>query len=440
MTSEVAIERKEGFLVAHRKVAFAAAGLAIASNWVWAPSLFVSAQQAYQNGLWGLAWFTIPNVACLLLFAMFASLIREKVPDGYTLPAYMRTRHGVTVQREYLTQMGLLALGSFAVQLLAGGVFIAQVTGLAFFPLTVAMAVFALSYSLVGGLKASLASDWLQMLIILAVAAVLVPWVIIESGGISTVVAGFGGTSGKDPWLIALSFGIPTTIGLLSGPFGDQSFWQRTWATQAGKVKAAFIVAAAAFAVVPLTLGQLGFVAAGAGIPIESAQTVNVETVQFYLPDWALIPMAIMVLAGLVSTLDSMAVAFGSLAGHDGSPDPERAVHRARLGMVALAIGGILVANVPGMTIVGLFIIYGTIRASTFWPTIFTLRSDRVQARYVAWGIGLAIVIGLPVSAYGNLRGEWPFILTASLLVWALSGGLTWLGMRRNRAVIVSEA
>jgi Na+/proline symporter len=427
-----AIERKEGFLVAHRRVAFAAAGLAIASNWVWAPSLFVSAQQAYQNGLWGLAWFTIPNVLCLLLFAAFAALIRERVPDGYTLPAYMRDRHGPAVHRLYLTQMGLLALGSFAVQLLAGGVFIAQVTGLAFVPLTIGLAVFALSYSLIGGLRASLASDWLQMLIILAIAAVIVPWVIIESGGYSTAVAGFGGTSGKDPLLIALSFGIPTTIGLLSGPFGDQSFWQRTWATEAGRVKAAFIVAAAAFAVVPLTLGQLGFIAGGAGIPVESAQTVNITTVQFYLPAWTTIPFAVLILAGLVSTLDSMAVAFGSLVGHDGTRDVERAVTRARWGMVALGIGGVLIANIPGMTIVGLFIIYGTVRASTFWPTILTLRSDRVRGRWVAWGIGLAIAIGLPVSAYGNLRGEWPAIITASLLVWALSGGLTAWGMRRR--------
>ena len=37
-------------------------GTSIAASWIWAPALFVSVQLAYEKGIAGIFWFTIPNV------------------------------------------------------------------------------------------------------------------------------------------------------------------------------------------------------------------------------------------------------------------------------------------------------------------------------------------------------------------------------------------
>ncbi|MCI5165465.1 MAG: hypothetical protein D3903_05085 [Candidatus Electrothrix sp. GM3_4] len=89
-------------------------------------------------------------------------------------------------------------------------------------------------------------------------------------GGLSVVSQGLGGFSGQfsnllssDSLGVAWSFGIPVAIGLLAGPFGDQSFHQRAFAIREDRIKPAFIYGALLFALVPLSLSLLGFIAAG---------------------------------------------------------------------------------------------------------------------------------------------------------------------------------
>lgn len=436
-------ESKESFLVANRSVAIFAAGLAIASNWVWAPALFVSAQKAFTDGLWGLAWFTVPNMLCLIIFGLFASDLTRRVPRGFTLPSYMRERHGAAVHRLYLFQMGFLAVAAFAVQLLAGAAFFNLVADLNFMVSTIVLAGFAISYSMLGGLRASIGMNWMSMLSIIFIGGAMVVWLVSASGGVDTVIDGIalGGTSGDTMLMVMLGFGIPVTIGLLSGPWGDQSFWQRSWAIEdrthdGSNVRKAFIIAAFAFVTVPLIMGTIGFVAAGAGLEaVDGVGYINITAITEFLPDWSVVPFGVIIIAGLLSTLDSQAVSWSSLWGHDinnaRGGDDAKAVPLARISMVVLAVLAIAIANYPGMTIAGLFIIYGTVRASTFWPSILTLRKNCIDPRWMAWGIGLAMVVGIPLTWFGNTQGVWYFVLAASLSVWALSGVLTYIGARK---------
>ena len=84
----------EGFLVANRNVNWMLGGASIAASWIWAPALFVSVQMAYQKGLAGLFWFTAPNILALAVFALLAPRIRQKMPEGFTFPQYIKHRLG----------------------------------------------------------------------------------------------------------------------------------------------------------------------------------------------------------------------------------------------------------------------------------------------------------------------------------------------------------
>lgn len=412
------------YLLAGRALGAFAAGASIAATWIWAPALFIAAQKAYTQGFAGVFWFTVPNVLCLVLFGWFAARVRDRFPAGYTLSAYMGERYeSARVQGAYAFQLAGLSVCSFAVQLLAGGYAVHLMTGIGFTETTVALTLIALSYSLFSGLRASVLTDFLQMGIILAVAAVVVPLLVSAVGSPGTILAGFGGPDGGYTDVmrpdVLLAFGIPVTVGLLSGPFGDQAFWQRAFAIREGHVFRAFLIGAGIFALVPLALSIPGFLAGATGFDAANPSMVGLEMVMAHLPAWAVLAFGFMLLCGLVSTMDSCLCAVSSLAGYDGARARGRkgsAVADARAGMLALAVGGLLIAHIPGLEILHLFLFYGTLRAATLLPTVLTILDVRLSERGVFWGVVSAAGIGLPVFAYGKLAGAG--------LAWTLGGSL----------------
>ena len=80
---------KDNYLVADRQVSFWRSGFSVAATWIWAPALFIATQKAYQQGMAGLFWFTVPNIACLVIFAYFAVKLRNMFPKGYTLSQFI---------------------------------------------------------------------------------------------------------------------------------------------------------------------------------------------------------------------------------------------------------------------------------------------------------------------------------------------------------------
>ena len=304
------IKTKVFFLAANRDVRFLPSAFSIAATWIWAPALFVSAQKAYQQGIVGLFWFTVPNVLCLILFSFFAERIRKQMPFGFTISDYMRASHSDRVQSTYWVTTVGLTVCAFAVQLLAGGKLISSITGISFFASTIILSAIPLAYSMVFGLRASIFTDYLKIFIILVLGLVAGSYAL--NGNVDTLIKGFGGISGQYTSLFSesgidvfLTFGIPVTIGLISGPFGDQSFWQRAYATDVNCIKRSFITAAFVFAVVPLVMAIFGFLAAGSGFKAINPTMVNLEFISSTMPGWMAVLFVIIVFAGITSILDS---------------------------------------------------------------------------------------------------------------------------------------
>lgn len=414
---------KLGFLLANRKLNFFESSFSVASTWIWAPALFVSAQQAYMHGWIGLFWFTVPNILCLLLFAFFAIKIRERFPHGFTLSDIMCDAYSQRVQSVYWVTLIGLTVCAFAVQLLAGAQFINKITGIPFFFGTVLLATIPLIYSYVFGLKSSVITDFVKMILILALGAIIVPGVISAVGGLDTIIAGMGGQNQKyfdfftkESWMLFLTFGLPVTIGLMSGPFGDQSFWQRTFATEKSEVKRSFITAAFIFGIVPLMMGLIGFAAAGAELQIQNKAMVNIETIIATLGVIGVVGFFFLTMAALTSIIDSKMCSISSIAGHDFAQRWDLSpIYIARLSMIVLTVCAIAIANIPGLQILYLFLFYGTLRASTFIPTVLTLLGKQLDERGVFYGIIAAICIGLPIFAYGNFNKIPELIVTGSL-------------------------
>lgn len=419
----------ERFCVGNRNIGWFISALSIAATWIWAPALFTSTENAYTKGFAGLFWFLVPNVLCLILFIPFAKRIREEMPEGITLSGYMYDKYkSKSVRNTYLFQLGALSALSTGVQLLAGSKILSMLTGIPFWTMTIIMAAIAYSYSQFSGIKASILTDSIQMVFMLVVSVCFVIFGIKNGQGVGTLVAGLGGIKGDAGSLfsdrgleIFLGFGLPTTVGLISGPFGDQCFWQRAFCVKKDKIGRAFFVGAILFGIVPLSMGILGFIGAGMGYAAADTGVINFELISTLFPAWAVVPFLFMIVSGLLSTIDSNLCAISSLT---TDIFKDKSLGKTKITMILLLVIGIAVANIPGLTVTHLFLMYGTLRAATLLPTIFTLKGARLKSKGVVSGIICALVIGLPIFAYGNINGIAIYKTIGSLTTVILSGAV----------------
>ncbi len=416
----------ERFCVGNRRENWVMSALSIAATWIWAPALFVSTEKAYTTGVVGLFWFLVPNVLCLILFIPFAKRIRREMPEGFTLSGYMKDKYKSDgVKKVYLFQLMGLSILSTGVQLLAGSQVLSTATGLPFTLVTVLLALIALSYSLFSGIKASMLTDAIQMVFMLA-ASVTFLAMAIKEGGTSSMIAGMSGVSGnytsffsKEGIEVFLAFGLPTTVGLLSGPFGDQCFWQRAFAIKKNRIGHAFLLGAILFGIVPLSMGIVGFVGAGIGYQAHDLGVINFELILEMFPAWTILPFLYMIISGLLSTVDSNLCAASSLVTDISGG---KVLKKTKWAMVALLAIGILIANIPGLTVTHLFLFYGTLRASTLLPTILTLKGVKFTPKGIQYGVIAALTVGLPIFGYGTILDSGLYKTLGSLTTVLLGG------------------
>lgn len=429
----------DDFLVMKRKLGIPSGSLSIAVSWIWAPAVFICSLQAYNQGLPGIFWFTAPNILTFFIFIPFALKMRKTLPQGYTVSQIFRFKFPDDLRAHKASMLVSFGyqLGAIVINCVAGATLINLLSGIPYLEGVFMMGGLALAYSLISGLRASVLSDVAQMLMILIVALVLVPWVLIESGGWETFNAGLGGVTGEfrsvfNP-AVAIGFGIATTVSLISGPVADQMFSQRAFAAKEGAIGPIFAIGGIIFGVVPIVLSLLGFIGAGSviqdtGLTVSDPQMVGPEVIGFYLPKWALMLFTVMAFAGLTSTLDSAFSAVGSLWSIDLVSDgksSDRSVTAARVGMIVFAVAGIGIAALRPQ-LLWVFLIYGALAASVFLPIFFTLFWRRVTASAAFWAIMLGVLLGTPLSIYANVNGQNDLILLSALLGLLVPGIVIW--------------
>lgn len=422
----------EGFLAANRNVPLWRGALSIAVTWVWAPAIFVCSLQSFTKGLPGIFWFTAPNILCFFAFAPLGIRLRKLIPKGYTLPEFISVRFpdSKPAHIAFLLIFFGYQLGAIIINTLAGGSLLNTISGINIYVAIAAMAVIALTYSLLSGLRASILTDVIQMTMLLGIAFVLIPWCIVQSGGWQSVVSGLGGVDGLhgnifDPW-IAFSLGIPMTLSLLSGPIVDQVFFQRAIAVKQKDIAKTFIYGGLIFGLVPITLSLLGFIGAtevNKGVlTVPDPQLVGPIVVGHLLPKGALYAFTLMAFAGLCSTLDSSLCAISSLGSIDiyrkyfkPEATDHETVRAARWYMLIMTVLGTGIA-LCRPKLLWCFLAYGAMASAGLFPTVFALYWKRLTDKGVFWAILLSLVIGTPLSIYANVTENPYLIVTAAIL------------------------
>lgn len=433
----------EEFLVSGRDVSTLRGAFSIAVSWVWAPAIFIAGLQAYTKGLPGAFWFIVPNIACFFLFAYVATALRKKFPNGFTLPEFIRDKfRSRRTHIAFLTIFFGYQLGAIVINSVAGGVLLNLLTGIDFGIAAVGISLTALLYSVIGGMRASIMTDVLQMIIILGLALVIVPWALREAGEITAISGGLAGASGEFGNLlntkIAWTFGIPMTISLLSGPIGDQQFFQRAFSVRAENIKKTFFWGGIIFGLVPIILCLLGFVAANPafGIEVTDPQMVAPAAIGHFLPNWVLMLFTLMAFAGLSSTIDSAYCAISSFVVADMTPTHKterQKIHRARGAMIVLGLLGTGIALLKP-ELLWVFFIYGALVAVGLFPTLFSIFCPYYTGKAAFWSIVGGFILSIPFSVYANISGNENLVVWSSIASISIGGILSTLFALAERA------
>jgi Na+/proline symporter len=326
------------------------------------------------------------------------------------------------------------------VQLFVGGLMLQYLTGLPLFLLMVLLLGLTLAYSLRSGMRASIVTDYVQMALILGGLLLTVP-LLAYTVGLEVVQSGIYGTARTTGILdprVAYSFGIVTTIGLLAGAISDQQYWQRAFSIRKSDLRRAFLGGAILFGLVPAALTVVGLIAAAplAGVvPPAGTQLpmIGVEVIKTFLPMWAVVVFVVMLLAGLMSTLDSGLCAGASLYavdlhGGSASASDQTMLSRSRRGMLVLAVAGLALAYAVQFvfSLDRLWWIFNGVASCFVVPTLLSVFWSRLTERGAFWGI-LFSLVGMIVFVYGNWIGDTNLVVASALAIVVGNAVVCWL-------------
>ena len=415
------------YIVASRQLGWKTMAFSIAASWIWAVSLFVAAQKSYELGWVGWVWFSIPNIMALVLFGLLASIARKKHPDGYTLPGVFASVHSTRTRHTFSAVTLTVNVIAIAVQLLGAAAIMRMMVGWPFWVVCSVVLFATMGYVFLGGLRSSVYTDVLQQIVIVCGVSALA-YACVSRGGWDAVKAGMYGEGASYRSLLdsrmLFSFGIPTALGLLVGPFSDQMYWQRTFAMNEKTIRKSFLLAAVLFSTVPIGMGMIGFLARGLNLSVPTAQLANAATITHLFPVYGLAFLLYVLLSGLCSTIDSAMSSASSVIMNDIANTDRVSVGRA--GVVVAGIVALGIALIPDVEIWHIWLLVATFRAGAVVPIVATvLCPARVREPGVFYGFWIAVAIGVPCTFIAQMWGNPNYSTLASVAVIIVSGAST---------------
>lgn len=409
------------FLVADRTVGGLIGSLSIAASWIWAPAIFVSSRVGYEWGYSGLVWFIIPNMLALVIFAPVAERLRNTLPEGYSYIEFLKGRGGYLRETQLTVQL-LMQVVIYAIQLTAGADLLSKLTGAEYRSIALGMGIVPFTYTFFSGLRTSVFTDAIQYGVILTSAGLLL--------------LAFPATfyapdprhfSPLDHDLLT-NFGLSSALGLLVAIFADHQQWQRAFSIRAESIARTYYTAACLHGVVTLILGTLGCLVYREGFQTSGRLELALfDFVQLHYSPVYTAVFVILTLSALVSTLDSGLCAFSSLCLTELTTGKPK-INRGRRSMFILALLGIFLSQ-RHLPLVTLWFIAGTIRLTTFFPTILSVLCKRYSPLVGTYSIIISLVVGGGVFGYGTWMGESAMRTTGMLLSISTSGIISILAL-----------
>ena len=414
----------DDYMLAGRNVGLALGTATAMATWVTSNTTLVAPQFALQLGIWGMLGYSLGSVG-LMLFAPMVKRIRQLVPHGYTSGDFMRLRYGVWTWRVFLLISMCYAVGWLISLGMAGGILIHALTGIQYVYGMTVILVICVSYTLLGGLRAVIGTDFIQTLLILLGVIVLAVLTISEIGFDSMH------TSVLEQRPELLNLLMPAAImflfnNLLFGIgeiFHSNVWWSRAFAFRENVGFRAYLIAGIVWAPIPIVAGFIALAVPALGLNVPAADMVGPMVAAKLLGFTGAVIVFIVVFSSLASSLDSLLAATSDLIlqdvyrGHINRTASDEQL-RVMAKRIILFLGVVTwLICLPRIATLGSLLQYlGAFVASTIWPIIAGLYWRRANTS----GALLAMVLG-------TVTGIWAYFAIGFYVAALVSAAVSML-------------
>ncbi|HAB92897.1 MAG TPA: sodium:proline symporter, partial [Pseudomonas sp.] len=299
---------------------------------------------------------------------------------------------------------------SLMVNFTAAGALVSILSPLSFVQGVMIAGVGVLSYTLWSGFRASVFTDFGQLVAMILAAVIIIPMIFFQLGGPTLFETGMANLTLEQQDFFSttaiLEQGAPFFVAVLAYAIGNQTIAQRLFAVREDLIKPSFITATIGYGSIVIGLGMLGLLALLAGVtPIDGdLNNLIPQMAATYLPPFMVAMLFVMVIGSLSSTADSDLSALSAIVMTDvygkhiakNKPDPLKMLWVGRVTMVVAAALGVVFASLK-LDILSMLIFVGALWGSIVFPVIASLYWNRVTNAAFTLSVALSFILFLVV-------------------------------------------
>ncbi|MDO6788287.1 sodium:solute symporter family protein [Cobetia marina] len=399
-------EDADEFMVSNHRVGFGMGAASMTATWIWAASFYAAATSGYTYGVSGPIHYGFWGALMILFIYPFGRRFRKLAPNAHTLGELIHARHGSSSQLILAFSNVLGSIISLMVNFTAAGALVSVLSPLSFQTGVILAGVGVLCYTLWSGFRASVLTDFAQLVALMAIAIVIIPAVFFAMGGPSELVEGLKHVTPQQADFFStdaiLNQGAPFFVAVLAYAIGNQTISQRLFAVNEDHIKPTFITATVGYGAIVIGLGMIGLMALTLGVEPLNGDMNNLipQMVSEYLPPFFIALFFILVIGSLSSTADSDLSALSAIMMADvygkniarGKADPRRMLLVGRLTMIIATVLGIVFASFS-LDILVMLVFVGALWGAIVFPVIASCFWDRITNLAFTSSVLVAMVV-----------------------------------------------
>ncbi|MDJ0422564.1 sodium:solute symporter family protein [Dietzia kunjamensis] len=404
-------ENADNYMTAGHRIGFGISAASMTATWIWASSMYASVNSGYLYGVSGPIHYGLWGALMILFIYPFGRRIRKVAPQAHTLAEVMFARHGRSSQLMLAGSNILGSVISLTSNFIAGGALIAMLSPFSFMQGIIVIAAGVLLYTLWSGFRASVLTDFAQVLAMLGAVIIIVPSMFFFLGGVEVFSSGAANLTPQQSNFFSsdafLNQGAPYIAAVLAYAIGNQTIAQRLFAVREDLIKSTFITATIGYGATIIGIGMVGVLALYAGIDPVDGDPNNIlpQVAAEYLPGVLVAVFFIMIIGSLSSTADSDLSAMSSIAMTDvygqslrskgKVPNPRTMLIVGRLTMIVATAAALVFANIR-FNILDLLVFVGALWGALVFPVIASFYWKKVTNMAFTVSVLAALAVFLP--------------------------------------------
>ena len=385
------------YLTANRSVKFFSLSTSLVASALGAWILFGPASAATWGGIGAVIGYALGTAFPMIFLIYLGKKIRNEFPKGSTLIEFLRKRFGKSLFKLILFMTIFYMFIFLCAEVTAVSLLINYISGTPLWITASIVLIATLTYTLYGGLRASIFTDMIQMIIIIILFAISVIYLLSFTGDQFS----FDFIYEKNPQLLSINYipnytaGITFFIAVAATNLFHQGNWQRVYAAKNNEVlKKSLILAFIVIIPIVYFMGFSGLVA----VSVDSKVIPDLGFFSLLLKDQTEFLSLVIIILGVsltISTIDTLVNAISSLIVVDGKAtfNLKHNINYLRFSkkfIIALSIIAFIIAS-KGFSVLYLFLLADLFCCAFVLTVFYSFYNKKINEKTAY----ISIIVGL---------------------------------------------